>query len=189
MGTEKLRGIVQEILKPAGIAINGSSPSDMHINDERFFGRVLRDGSIGLGESFMDCWWCDRLDEFFCKLMPLQPEKSIKKNLKLHIMVLRAVLFNLAGSLRAFAIGERHYDLGNELFRRMLDKRMVYSCGLRRNAGNLDQAQESKAGADLQEAGASAGGPGAGYRLRVGKFCEIRGRAIRCDRYRYYRFS
>jgi cyclopropane-fatty-acyl-phospholipid synthase len=141
----KLRDVVQEILQPAGIAIDGSGPSDMQINDERFFGRVLRDGSIGLGESFMDGWWeCDRLDDFFCKLMPQQPENIIKKNLKLQFTILKAVLFNLASRFRAFTIGEIHYDLGNELFRRMLDKRMVYSCGLWRNAGNLDDAQEAK---------------------------------------------
>jgi cyclopropane-fatty-acyl-phospholipid synthase len=145
MGIEKLRETVQEILQPAGIGIDGSDPSDMHINDERFFGRVLRDGSIGLGESFMDGWWeCDRLDDFFCKLMPLQPEHIIRKNLKIQCTIFKAMIFNLASRLRAFAVGEKHYDLGNELFRRMLDRRMVYSCGFWKDAGNLDEAQEAK---------------------------------------------
>jgi len=141
----KLRGIIQEILHPAGIAVDGTSPWDIRIKDERFFKRVLGEGSIGLGESFMDGWWeSDCLDEFFCRLMPLQPEEAIKKNLKLRVEILKSIVFNLANRSRAFTVSEKHYDLGNELFRRMLDKRMVYSCGYWKNAGNLDEAQEAK---------------------------------------------
>jgi cyclopropane-fatty-acyl-phospholipid synthase len=141
----KLRGVVQEILQPAGIAIDGSGPCDISIRDERFFRRVLRDGSLGLGESFMDGWWeCERLDEFFCRLMPLQPEETVKRNLKLRFDILKAVCFNTASRSRAFTVGAKHYDLGNELFRSMLDGRMVYSCGYWKNAGDLDGAQEAK---------------------------------------------
>jgi len=145
MDIQKLRGIIQEILHPAGIAVDGTSPWDIRIKDERFFKRVLSDGSLGLGESFMDGWWeSDCLDEFFCRLMPLQPEEAIKKNLKLRVEILKSIVFNLANRSRAFMVGERHYDLGNELFRRMLDRRMVYSCGYWKNEGNLDEAQEAK---------------------------------------------
>jgi cyclopropane-fatty-acyl-phospholipid synthase len=141
----KLRGIVEEILYPAGIAVNGPNPWDIHIRDERFFKRALGDGSLGLGESFMDGWWdCDCLDEFFSRLMPLQPEDIVKKNLRLRLNILRAVVFNLASRSRAFTVGEKHYDLGNDLFQKMLDKRMAYSCGYWKNAGNLDAAQEAK---------------------------------------------
>ena len=45
---------------------------------------------------------------------------------------------------RAFQIGERHYDIGNELYQNMLDKRMTYSCGYWKDADNLDEAQEAK---------------------------------------------
>ncbi len=141
----KLRRIIQEILHPAGISVDGSSPWDLRIKDERFFKRVLRDGSLGLGESFMDGWWeCDCLDEFFCRLLPLRPKEAVKKNLKIQFDILKAVVFNLASSSRAFTVGERHYDLGNELFRMMLDRRMVYSCGYWKDAGNLNDAQEAK---------------------------------------------
>ncbi|MGA9118384.1 MAG: cyclopropane fatty acyl phospholipid synthase, partial [Bacteroidota bacterium] len=53
-------------------------------------------------------------------------------------------LTNFQSSSRAFIIGERHYDLGNELFVRMLDKRMNYSCAYWENADTLDAAQEKK---------------------------------------------
>jgi cyclopropane-fatty-acyl-phospholipid synthase len=42
---------------------------------------VLRDGSLGLGESYMEGWWeCDALDEFFCKLFSKQMEKKFLGN-------------------------------------------------------------------------------------------------------------
>jgi cyclopropane-fatty-acyl-phospholipid synthase len=141
----KLSGIVEEILHPAGIAINGHNPWDIRVKDERFLKRVLCDGSLGLGESFMEGWWdCDLLDELFSRLMPLRPEESIKKNITLKLEILRGLLFNQANRTRAFTIGEKHYDLGNDLFTGMLDKRMVYSCGYWKDATNLDEAQEKK---------------------------------------------
>jgi cyclopropane-fatty-acyl-phospholipid synthase len=145
MGIEKIRGIIQEILDPAGIRIDGSRPWDLRVKDERFFRRVLGEGSLGFGESYMDGWWeCDCLDEFFSRLMPLRPEKTINRNLKFRYNILKAVIFNVANRSRAFGIGERHYNLGNELFKKMLDKRMVYSCGYWQDAVTLDEAQEAK---------------------------------------------
>jgi cyclopropane-fatty-acyl-phospholipid synthase len=41
-------------------------------------------------------------------------------------------------------IGERHYDIGNDLYKNMLDKRMNYSCGYWKNTKTLDEAQEAK---------------------------------------------
>jgi cyclopropane-fatty-acyl-phospholipid synthase len=45
---------------------------------------------------------------------------------------------------RAFEVGQKHYDLGNDLFIAMLDKRLNYTCGYWKNATNLDEAQEAK---------------------------------------------
>jgi cyclopropane-fatty-acyl-phospholipid synthase len=51
---------------------------------------------------------------------------------------------NLQTSARAFEIGEKHYDLGNDLYQAMLDKRLNYTCAYWRDANNLDEAQENK---------------------------------------------
>ncbi len=57
--------IVQELLSQAGIVINGFNPWDIRVHDKRFFKRVLQQGSLGLGESYMEGWWdCKRLDIF-----------------------------------------------------------------------------------------------------------------------------
>jgi cyclopropane-fatty-acyl-phospholipid synthase len=145
MGADKLRSLIQEVLSPAGININGNQPWDIRINDERFYQRVLSDGSLGLGESYMDGWWeCENLDDFFCRLLPTQPENKIKKNWRLLLHILNAVILNRGCKSRAFQIGERHYDMGNELYKNMLDKRMVYSCAYWKDAKSLDEAQEAK---------------------------------------------
>ncbi len=141
----KLKALAEEVLSQAGITINGNNPWDIHIHNENFYERVFRHGSVGLGESYMDGWWdCERLEEFFYRLIPLEPEKIVKKNLKLISYYLTSALFNRSSKSRAFVIGERHYDIGNVVFRYMLDKRMIYSCAYWQDAKNLDEAQEAK---------------------------------------------
>ena len=41
-------------------------------------------------------------------------------------------------------VGKEHYDIGNDLYQLMLDKRMTYTCGYWKNAKNLEEAQEAK---------------------------------------------
>lgn len=145
MGIDRFKNCIQGILYPGGISINGNNPWDIHIKNEQFYRRVLNCGSLGLGESYMDGWWeCEKLDDFFCRIMSFEPEDRIKKNLGLLIHLFKSVVFNANGKARAFQVGEKHYDIGNELYKNMLDKRMVYSCAYWRDAANLDEAQEAK---------------------------------------------
>jgi cyclopropane-fatty-acyl-phospholipid synthase len=51
---------------------------------------------------------------------------------------------NRQSKKRAFEVGEKHYDAGNDLYKRMLDKRLVYTCGYWARARTLDDAQEAK---------------------------------------------
>jgi len=120
-------------------------PWDIRVRDTRFYQRVVREGSLGLGESYMDGRWdCDRLDEFFARTMPAGAEERIKKNWKLLLEIIVAAVVNPNRKSRAFRVGERHYDAGNELFRQMLDRRMIYSCAYWKDAENPDAAQEAK---------------------------------------------
>jgi cyclopropane-fatty-acyl-phospholipid synthase len=41
-------------------------------------------------------------------------------------------------------VAERHYDIGNDLYRAMLDRRLVYTCGYWKRASDLEEAQEAK---------------------------------------------
>jgi len=92
----------------------------------------------------MDGWWdCERLDEFFHRLLRAELDTKVKP-WRDAARVLRARLLNLQKPIRAFRIGQHHYDKGNDLFRHMLDTRMVYSCGYWSGATTLDEAQEAK---------------------------------------------
>ncbi len=137
-----LKYSIEEIFSAACITINGTNPCDIRINDGRFYKRVTCNGSLGLGEAYMDGWWdCDNLDDFFYRLMASDAENKVVKDWR---SVLRALLCNVNNKARAFQIGERHYDIGNELYKHMLDKRMTYSCGYWKGVKNLDAAQEAK---------------------------------------------
>lgn len=134
----------QELLSLAGVEVNGKNPWDIQVHDERFYSRVLGKGSLALGESYMDGWWdVERLDMFFDRVLRVDlNRKLITPSVILH--VLRAKFFNLQSIPRAFKVGEEHYDIGNDLYSRMLDKRMVYTCGYWKDAQTLDDAQEAK---------------------------------------------
>jgi len=143
--TEKNKVIVQELLASADIKINGDNPWDMRVRDERMYNRIFRDGSLGLGEAYMDGWWdCERLDEFFYRVLRNRLDEKIGMNWSLLWQIAASKIFNQQSYGRAFIIGEKHYDTGNDLFKRMLGKTMAYSCGYWLNAENLDEAQEMK---------------------------------------------
>src|SRR6185437_10857899 len=58
------RRLVTEIFARGGITVGGTEPWDLRVHDDRFHDRVLAEGTLGLGESYMDGWWdCDALDE------------------------------------------------------------------------------------------------------------------------------
>jgi len=137
--------VLNEILSLADIKVNGDRPWDIQVHNNRVFSRVLAEGPLGLGESYMDGWWdCKRLDEFLCHLFRARVDQRIKKNLRTIIEHFISKTFNLASKRRSVTYGARHYNLGNDLYRAMLDKRMIYTCGYWKDAKNLDEAQEAK---------------------------------------------
>ena len=128
----------------ADVKINGGRPWDIQVHNPAFYSRVLKGGSLALGESYMDGWWdCKALDQFFYKIHKADLNKQLRRK-KNVMQVLRASITNLQKKSRAYKIGEYHYDIGNDLYKHMLDKRLVYSCGYWKTAKNLDQAQEAK---------------------------------------------
>ncbi|AKA37338.1 cyclopropane fatty acyl phospholipid synthase [Yersinia ruckeri] len=137
--------IVHDMLSQADIEINGSRPFDIQVNNPDFFKRVLQDGTLGLGESYMDKWWeCERLDIFFQRVLQAGLENKLPHHLKDTLRIAATRLINLQSKKRAWIVGKEHYDLGNDLFSNMLDSQMQYSCGYWDNAKTLEQAQENK---------------------------------------------
>lgn len=145
MKTDKLKNTSERLLSLAGIKINGNNPWDIQVNNPRFCARVLAGGSLALGESYMDGWWdCKALDQFFSRILRVRLDKKTRSMKHAVISILKAKMINMQSKSRAYEIGKQHYDIGNDLYRGMLDKRMTYSCGYWKNAKTLDQAQEAK---------------------------------------------
>ena len=129
---------------PDGDRAGGAAAIDPRVHDERFWRRVLAQGSLGLGEAYMDGWWdVEDLDGMLCRLLEAGVDRRVQ-GIGAAWDALRARVSNLQSRTRSFEVGERHYDLGNDLYRAMLGKRMVYSCAYWRDAGDLDAAQEAK---------------------------------------------
>ncbi|HEY0661891.1 MAG TPA: cyclopropane fatty acyl phospholipid synthase [Lysobacter sp.] len=144
MRIQPFRHRLERLLGEADVRINGDRPWDLQLHDDRLPARLLAQGSLGLGESYMDGWWdCAALDGLLFRVLDARLDQRVR-GIALAIETLRANLFNLQSRRRSFTVGERHYDLGNDLYRAMLGQRLVYSCGYWRNAADLDQAQEAK---------------------------------------------
>ena len=139
------RKIIESLLDGTGVTINGSNVYDPQVHDERFYRRVLRHGSLGLGESYMDGWWdCEKLDQFFYKILVADINERIKHRWDVAFRLALNFILNTGRRSKAFKIGQRHYDIGNDLYRAMLDARLTYTCGYWQDMGNLDEAQEAK---------------------------------------------
>ncbi|MDY6873454.1 MAG: cyclopropane fatty acyl phospholipid synthase [Chloroflexota bacterium] len=142
---KKSEQISRHLLETADVEVNGDRPWDIQVHDERFFERVLRDASLGLGESYVDGWWdCKAIDQFIDQVLRNNLRQEVENNFRLAFQVLRAKLINRQSRSRAYEVGEQHYDLGNDLYQAMLDKRLNYTCGYWKDADNLDEAQEAK---------------------------------------------
>lgn len=137
--------LVRELLGKADIEIGGSAEHDLVVHDRRFFACVVRDGSMGLGESYMEGWWdSPAIDEMVTRLHRANIPDHFRKHWRFLASLLTSRLFNLQRRARAFEVGKRHYDIGNDLYRRMLDRRMTYTCAYWKGAETLDAAQEAK---------------------------------------------
>jgi cyclopropane-fatty-acyl-phospholipid synthase len=132
------------LLELAGVRIDGDRPWDIRIRHPDTIPRILARGSLGLGESYMDGWWeCERIDEFIARVLRARLDEKVGRA-GLMLAALKARLLNLQSERRAWQVGREHYDLGNDLFERMLDPLMTYSCGYWAQADDLTRAQEAK---------------------------------------------
>jgi len=154
---ERLRHRVEGLLAEAGVGIGGHRPQDIQVHDPDWYGRVLAQGSLGLGESYMDgAWEANALDIFLLHLMRARIDERVH-GLGEITDALRARLFNLQSGSGSYEVGKRHYDLGNDLYQAMLGRRLVYSCGYWAEADNLDDAQEAKLDLICRKLGLRAG--------------------------------
>ena len=137
---------VQDLFTAVDVQINGTRPWDVQVHNENFYSRILSNGSLAFGESYMDGWWdCEALDQLFERLLSGRVDKRVTaRDPSFLLVLLRAYILNPQSIKRAFIVGKEHYDMSNELFSLMLDEGMNYSCGYWKNAQDLNQAQINK---------------------------------------------
>ena len=146
------KAVVEELFYSSGIKINGNDPWDIQVHNPRFYKRILIDGLLGVGESYMDGDWdAERLELTAYKVCTAGLDRQGIKSWRnvAHAAVVK--LMNLQTKKRSKKVGEKHYDIGNELYEMMLDKYMTYSCAYwhqskktPEGAKNIDEAQVAK---------------------------------------------
>lgn len=143
--TMTAKNIIQEMLRNTDISINGAHPWDIQIHNEKVYQRIMEEGALGLGESYMDGWWdCERLDILFDKILRANLQNKATILLRYKFEFVLSKIINFLSKRGAKEVARKHYDLSNELFQLMLDKSMNYSCGYWKKAKTLDEAQEDK---------------------------------------------
>jgi len=150
-----------------------SLKAQIKINNPDFTSKLLRKGSAGLGESYIN-------NEFETNDLPSLMELSARNiNITHKFSGLLKIYFaqNIFNKLIYTNTRERskknissHYDLGNDFFSQWLDKSLTYSCGIFNSAEEtLEEAQinkynklidliQPKPGSQLLEIGCGWGG-------------------------------
>jgi cyclopropane-fatty-acyl-phospholipid synthase len=145
MKTTPEKKLIIKLLESANVTVNGNGPNDIRVHNEAFYTRAVREGALGVGESYMDGWWdCDNLDGFFDATLRIDIHNKLKGNKFLIFQTLLGRLINFQTRKRSLEVGKRHYDLSYNLFEKMLDSRMNYTCGYWKNAQTLEEAQLAK---------------------------------------------
>jgi cyclopropane-fatty-acyl-phospholipid synthase len=92
----------------------------------------------------MDGWWDTKaLDQVVYRLYMANAAKR-NNDLPGKIDMCKAKLINQQSKLRARKVAHVHYDLGNEMYGKMLGDTMQYTCAYWKQAKTLDEAQENK---------------------------------------------
>lgn len=147
--------------------------AEIVVHEQSFYRRVLLQGTVGAGESYMEGQWdCPSLTPLVQLLLrnksqlnridrlvsaPVQIGRRVKNLLKINTK---------RGSKKNISA---HYDLGNNFYQLFLDSTMAYSCAIFEQGDTLEQAQrrkfesicqklDLKAGEHLVEIGTGWGG-------------------------------
>ncbi len=138
------------------------------VSDARVFGRLVRDADIGFAEAYMEGWWDTPDLQALMDVALLNNERVSQPftGARIAQMIERIRHWmnrnSKAGSKRNIAA---HYDLGNEFYRRWLDRTMTYSSALFRGSQETLEAGQINKYAAICDAIAA---PQDGHVLEIG---------------------
>lgn len=143
------REIIEELLRNAEIKINEDNSQDIIVHNKKFYDRVLLEGSLGLGESYMEGWWdCKSLDQLFDNITTYNLAEHAKENYEVKLNHLRNIFLNDRSLKKSKRVITQHYDIGNDLYFSMLGGNpletenhafMQYTCAYRGNKENKEK--------------------------------------------------
>ena len=143
----RARALCERVLSAADVRVGGERPWDIRVHDDRFYDRVVADGTLGLGESYMDGWWdCDALDEMTARTLRAGGERAVSRNWRTALQALRSRLVNMQDRRRSRRVANRHYDIDDRLYLSFLDPYDQYTCAYFQGVppGDLVGAQQAK---------------------------------------------
>lgn len=161
IGCLKIEMSNQEVLRFGNSKSPAHQTAVIQIKDFRFFTRVVFDGEIGFGESYMHSEWDTPNLVDLLKLLIANREYLSDGNLMFSILT--RLKEKIAHDKRWNTIKntpeniKAHYDLSNAFYALFLDEQMLYSCGIfKQSHDTLEMAQERKmkrilAQADIRE--------------------------------------
>ena len=136
-----------KLLESADVRPGGGRPWDLIVHDERMYRRSILGGTLGFGEAYMDGWFdAPAMDQMFERVMGGDlRDKLWALRFSQCAQALHNKLVNRQSKDRADMVAKTHYDAGNDLYERMLDPLMMYSCAYWQGGANdLAEAQVAK---------------------------------------------
>ncbi|OGK59218.1 cyclopropane-fatty-acyl-phospholipid synthase [Candidatus Roizmanbacteria bacterium RIFCSPLOWO2_02_FULL_40_13] len=139
----KGKAAIERLFAKANVRINGNRDWDVRVSDNRFYDRVFSQGSLGLGESYMDGWWeCRRLEQLFYKL--LHTDVKAPFNWETIQIIFRSILSNMQTRMGSQEIADTHYNLSSEFYSLFLGPYNQYTSLYYRNTQNYEKAEEAR---------------------------------------------
>ncbi|MBN8547853.1 MAG: cyclopropane fatty acyl phospholipid synthase [Deltaproteobacteria bacterium] len=193
----RFRDSLESLLKPADIQIDGARPWDIQVRNPLFFQRVMAEGSLGLGESYMDGWWdCAALDQFVYRALQADLHLRIERRIAALAESILARIVNFQSPTRSRQVIQKHYDLDAAFFMSFLDPYNQYTCGYFKDSADLNKAQELKLDLICRKLNLSASdrvldigcGWGGFSKFAASKYgCHVTGISISDEQIRYAR--
>ena len=146
------RKIIEDIIRNhSDIVIDGDNP-DIIIHSDAMFEKILNKGELGLSESYMDGdWSCNDLGKFINQLLKYQEIFEEKIMYQAPLLLFFQMKYKLTGLWNTNTAEKspenitKHYDIGNDLYQKMLGKTMQYTCAyFNEESLDLDQAEINK---------------------------------------------
>jgi len=138
MGLSKI--IVSSLFENAGIRLN----EDLTVHDETFYRDVLHEGSVGLGDSYIEGKWdSDNIDILVFKILSHGIYRKFT-NIYNGARTFKNRFSDFSDREDSKKVIHKHYDIPAEFYSKFLDPYFQYTCAFFENTDDLNTAQEKK---------------------------------------------